>query len=172
MIVLCLGLLVLQPTLGSRAFAAASDNSLAAVALYIDTSGHYVPGTDLMNKALNEVIRLKVNLLMLGSEVQSGSEVLRDLTDYNIHSVTEATPDSLAAYSAQRHVNYVVLFAVHPLDAAVDLKVYSASSGAFMIDKSISRSDTDGALSTVEALSSMVGTAVTEVLTLLKNPVQ
>jgi len=31
--------------------AAADSNALAAVALFIDTSGHYVPGMDLLNKA-------------------------------------------------------------------------------------------------------------------------
>lgn len=147
----------------------AGDNDLAAIALYIDTSGHYVPGIDLMNKALNDVIRFKINLLMLGSEVQSGDGVLRDLRDCNIHSAADATPDSLAAYGAQRHVNYIVLMAVRPLDVALDLKAYSTASNAYVVDKTITRPDGDGALSTLDALSNMVGSAVSDVLQLLKG---
>ena len=111
----------------SPAAAAADGNAMAAVALFIDTSGHYIPGVDILNKALNEVIRFKVNLLLLGSEVQSGNEVLRDLNRYNINSAADATVEGLAKYGTDRHVNYIVLVSVRPLDVALDIKAYYTS---------------------------------------------
>ena len=87
----------------STGFAASLDsNATAAIALYIDTSGYYVPGMDLFNKALNEVIRFKVNALLLGSEVQSGNEVLRDLSRYQINTASDATPQAFTAYGDDR----------------------------------------------------------------------
>ncbi|QJW47274.1 hypothetical protein HA075_16670 [bacterium BFN5] len=153
----------------SISFAAGSDNALTAIALYIDTSGHYIPGTDLLNKALNEVIRFKVNALFLGSEVQSGNEVLRDLGRCNVTSAANATPEGLSAYAANRHVNYIVLFSVRPLDLALDLKAYSASSNEYILDKSVTRPDGTETWSTIDTLSSMVGTEVTQVLQMLRG---
>lgn len=149
----------------------ASDNDLAAVALYIDTSGHYLPGSDMLNKALNDVIRFKLNLLMLGSEVQSGDGVLRDLSDYNIHSAGDASLEALAAYGAQRHVNYIVLFSVRPWDMALDLKAYSTATNDYIMDKTLIRPDGDSALSTVDSLSNMLGFGLTEVFQMVKSPV-
>jgi hypothetical protein len=144
--------------------AAAEDNALAAIALYIDTSGHYVPGCDLLNKALNEVIRFKVNALFLGSEVQSGNEVLRDLGRLNVASAAEATPEALSAYSESRHVNYVILLSVRPLDVALDIKAYSAASNSYVVDKTVTRPDGTEALSTLDALSGMLGDELAQVL--------
>jgi hypothetical protein len=147
----------------------AADNDLAAVALYIDTTGHYIPGMDMLNKALNDVIRFKLNLLMLGSEVQSGDGVLRDLSDCNIHSAGDATLDSLGVYGAKRHVNYVVLFSVRPWDVALDFKAYSTAANDYIMNKTVTRPDGDSALSTLDSLSNMIGSALTDVFQLLKG---
>ena len=146
-------------------------NATAAVALYIDTSGHYIPGMDLLNKALNEVIRFKINALMLGSEVQSGNEVLRDLSRCNVSSAGDATAETLTAYGNLRHVNNIILFSVRPLDVALDLKLYSTVDNTFIVDKSITRPDGSETLSTVEALSNMVGSEVDQALQLVKKTV-
>lgn len=144
-------------------------NALAAVALYIDTSGHYVPGVDMLNKALNEVIRFKINALFLGSEVQSGNEVLRDLSRQNVTRAADATPEALSAYSQTRHVNNIILLSVRPLDIAFDIKVYSAATNDYLVDKSVTRPDSMEALSTLDALSTMVGTEVAEILQSIKG---
>lgn len=144
--------------------AAADGNATAAVALFIDTSGHYIPGVDILNKALNEVIRFKVNVLLLGSEVQSGNEVLRDLNRCNISSAADATTEGLAKYGKDRHVNYVVLVSVRPLDVALDLKAYSTSDNAWVVDKSVTRPDGTEAMSVMETLSGMVGSEVSQIL--------
>lgn len=148
----------------------AADNDLAAVALYIDTTGHYIPGMDMLNKALNDVIRFKLNLLMLGSEVQSGDGVLRDLSDCNIHSAGDANLESLGTYGAKRHVNYIVLFSVRPWDVALDLKAYSTATNDYIVNKTVTRPDGDSALSTIDSLSNMIGSTLTEVFQLLKSP--
>jgi len=144
--------------------AAADGNAMAAVALFIDTSGHYVPGVDILNKALNEVIRFKINVLLLGSEVQSGNEVLRDLNRCNISSAADATSEGLAKYGKERHVNYIVLVSVRPLDVALDLKAYSTSDDAYVVDKSVTRPDGAEAMSVLDTLSGMVGNEVSQVL--------
>jgi len=144
--------------------AAADGNAMAAVALFIDTSGHYIPGVDILNKALNEVIRFKINLLLLGSEVQSGNEVLRDLNRCNINSAADATTEGLAKYGTDRHVNYIVLVSVRPLDVALDLKAYSTADNAYIVDKSVTRPDGTEALSVMDTLSGMVGSEVSQVL--------
>lgn len=141
-----------------------NDNALAAVALYIDTADHYVPGVDMINKALNEVIRFKINALFLGSEVQSGNEVLRDLNRLNVTRAADATPEALSAYAQNRHVSNIILLSVRPLDVALDIKAYSAASNSYIVDKSVTRPDTTEALSTIDALSSMVGTEVADIL--------
>lgn len=151
----------------SVCWAAADDNALAAFALYIDTSGHYVPGMDLLNKALNEVVRFKVNLLMLGSEVQTGNEVLRDLNRCNVTSAADATPEALAQYAADRHVNNIILFSVRPLDVAIDLKAYSTAENNFIIDKSVTRPSGTETMSTLDSLSTMVGDEITQVLQII-----
>jgi len=144
--------------------ASADDNSLAAVALYIDTSGRYVPGAELLNKALNEVIRFKVNALFMGSEVQSGNEVLRDLNRCSVNGAAGATPENLSAYAASRHVNYIVLISVRPIDVAIDIKTYSTADNAFLIDKSVTRPDGREAQSTLDSLTEMVGNEITAIL--------
>lgn len=149
--------------------APATDNALAAVALYVDTSGHYVPGVDMLNKALNEVIRFKINALFMGSEVQSGNEVLRDLSRLNVTSAADATPEALSAYAQNRHVNNIILVSVRPLDVALDLKAYSTASNSYIVDKSVTRPDTMEALSTMDALSNMVGTEVAEILQTIRG---
>lgn len=159
---LCLNFAVCQA-------AAPEDNALAAVALYIDTSGHYVPGMELLNKALNEVIRYKVNALFMGSEVQSGNEVIRDLGRANVVNAAGATPDNLAGYAANRHVNYIILLSVRPLDVAIDLRTYSTAANSFIIDKSITRPDGLEAKATIDALSEMVGGEITAVLQTLRG---
>ncbi len=161
-LIICL--LVLFALGTSYCAAASSDNALAAIALYIDTSGHYVPGCDILNKALNEVIRFKVNALFLGSEVQSGNEVLRDLGRLNVTSAADATPEALSSYSASRHVNYVILLSVRPLDVAIDLKAYSAASNSYVLDKTVTRPDGTEAMSTLDTLSGMLGDEVAQVL--------
>ena len=144
--------------------AAADGNAMAAVALFVDTSGHYIPGVDILNKALNEVIRFKINLLLLGSEVQSGNEVLRDLNRCNISSAADATTEGLAKYGTDRHVNYIILVSVRPLDVALDLKDYSTSDNAYVVDKSVTRPDGTEAVSVMDTLSGMVGNEVSQVL--------
>lgn len=144
--------------------AAADGNAMAAVALFIDTSGHYIPGVDILNKALNEVIRFKINALLLGSEVQSGNEVLRDLSRCNISSTTDVTSEELDKYGKNRHVNYIVLVSVRPLDVALDLKAYSTFDNAYIVDKSVTRPDGVEALSVLDTLSGMVGNEVSQVL--------
>jgi len=156
-------LIVINSTISPVA-AAADGNELAAVALFIDTSGHYVPGVDLLNKALNEVIRFKINFLLLGSEVQSGNEVLRDLKNCNINNAADATLEGLAQYGQDRHVNYIVLVSVRPLDVALDLKAYSAADNAYILDKSVTRPDGTETASVLDTLSSMVGDEVSQVL--------
>jgi hypothetical protein len=143
--------------------ATSDDNAMIAVALYIDTSGHYIPGTDFLNKALNEVIRFKINALFLGSEVQSGNAVLRDLTRCGITNTTSATPELLSTYSNTAHVNYVMLFTVHPLDFSLDLKAFSAATNTCIVDKSITRPDGTEALSAFDTFSVMIGNQLTEI---------
>ncbi|WP_378956621.1 hypothetical protein [Pelosinus sp. sgz500959] len=138
-------------------FASPSDeNAMIAVALYVDTSGHYVPGIDLLNKALNEIIRFKINALFLGSEVQSGNAVIRDLNRCGITNTTSATVEQLSAYSSAAHVNYVMLFTIHPLDISLDLRAFSSSSNTYLVDKSITRPDGTEALSLVDTYSTMI----------------
>lgn len=168
---ICTLLLLILMLLLSPACMAADGNATAAVALYIDTSGHYIPGMDMLNKALNEVIRFKINALFLGSEVQSGNEVLRDLSRTGVNTAADATPEALSAYSNARHVNYIVLFSVRPLDLAMDLKAYSAESSSYVIDKTITRPDGTEALSTLDTLSAMLGNGIDEVLTTLQGTV-
>ncbi|MEG6586420.1 hypothetical protein [Dendrosporobacter sp. 1207_IL3150] len=167
-IIICLVLILSLSTVSC--LAASNDNALAAIALYVDTSGYYIPGTDMLNKALNEVIRFKINALLLGSEVQSGNEVLRDLSRCNVSSSASASPESLASYAANRHVNFIILFSVRPLDVAIDLKAYSAASNSYLIDKTVTRPEGTEAWSTLEALSSMIGGEVTQVLQALNKP--
>lgn len=143
--------------------ASSDDNAMIAVALYIDTSGHYVPGTDFLNKALNEVIRFKINALFLGSEVQSGNAVLRDLTRCGITNTTSATPDLLSTYASNAHVNYVMLFTIHPLDFSLDLKAFSSATNSYLVDKSITRPDGTEALSAVDTFSAMINDQLTEI---------
>jgi len=167
----CVGLLLMLLLLASPACLAASpeSNSLAAVALYIDTSGHYIPGIDMLNKALNEVIRFKINALFLGSEVQSGNEVLRDLDRCGIATAADASPESLSAYGDARHVNYILLLSVHPLDISMDLKAYSTVDHSYIIDKTLTRPDGTEALSTLDALSNLVGGGLTDVLQTIRT---
>jgi len=148
---------------------AADGNAMAAVALFIDTSGHYIPGVDILNKALNEVIRFKINVLLLGSEVQSGNEVLRDLNRCNISSAADATTERLDQYGKDRHVNYIVLVSVRPLDVALDLKAYSTSDNAYIVDKSVTRPDGAEAMSVMDTLSGMVGNEVSLVLQTIRG---
>jgi len=143
--------------------AQADDNAMIAVALYIDTSGHYVPGTDFLNKALNEVIRFKINALFLGSEVQSGNAVLRDLNRYGITNTTSATPDLLSTYANAAHVNYVMLFTIYPLDLSLDLKAFSSATNTYIVDKSITRPDGTEALSAFDTFSTMIGDQLTQI---------
>ncbi|GMB00951.1 hypothetical protein [Pelosinus sp. IPA-1] len=143
--------------------ASSDDNAMIAVALYIDTSGHYIPGTDFLNKALNEVIRFKINALFLGSEVQSGNAVLRDLTRCGITNTASATPDLLSTYASNAHVNYVMLFTIHPLDFSLDLKAFSSATNSYLVDKSITRPDGTEALSAVDTFSAMISDQLTEI---------
>lgn len=139
------------------------ENAMIAVALYIDTSGHYVPGTEFLTKAINEVIRFKVNALFLGSEVQSGNAVLRDLNRSGITNTASATVDSLTAYTNAAHVNYVMLFTLHPIDCFLDLKAFSASTDTYIVDKSTTRPDGTEALSVVDTFSTMIGDQLTQI---------
>jgi hypothetical protein len=168
LIVLCLLALIIASPATCLA-ASSDDNALAAVALYIDTSGRYVPGAELLNKALNEVIRFKVNALFMGSEVQSGNEVIRDLNRCNVTGPAGATPDNLAAYAANRHVNYIILLSVRPIDVAIDIKTYSTADNAFLIDRSVTRPDGREAQSTLDALTEMVGNEITAILQALRG---
>jgi hypothetical protein len=143
--------------------APADDNAMIAVALYIDTSGHYFPGTDFLNKALNEVIRFKINALFLGSEVQSGNAVLRDLNRCGITNTASATPDLLSTYANNAHVNYVMLFTIHPLDFSLDLKAFSSATNTYIVDKSITRPDGTEALSEFDTFSAMIGDQLTQI---------
>jgi hypothetical protein len=147
---------------------AAEDNAMLAVALYIDTSGHYVPGLDLLNKGLNEVIRYKANLLFVGSELLSGSRVLSDLKNVGIIDTASATPEALSEYASSAHVNYTLLFTVRPLDVSLDIKAFSSSKNSLLIDKTITKPESMSSLSTLNALSTMIE----DELTNLYNMVQ
>ncbi len=147
----------------SICLAASDDNAMIAVALYVDTSGHYIPGTDFLNKALNEVIRFKINAFFLGSEVQSGNSVLRDLTRCGITNTTSATPELLSTYASTAHVNYVMLFTIHPLDFSLDLKAFSAATNTCIVDKSLARPDGTEALSAFDTFSVMISDQLTEI---------
>ncbi|WP_094606590.1 hypothetical protein SPSIL_033350 [Sporomusa silvacetica DSM 10669] len=162
LMIFLLALVIISSTTSPAA--AADSNATAAVALFIDTSGHYIPGVDILNKALNEVIRFKINVLLLGSEVQSGNEVLRDLNRCNVNSAADATLEELAKYGTDRHVNYIVLVSVRPLDVALDLKAYSTADNAYIVDKSVTRPDGTETASVVDTLSDMVGNEVAQVL--------
>lgn len=145
------------------------ENAMIAVALYLDTSGHYIPGIDLLNKALNEVIRFKINALFLGSEVQSGNAVIRDLTRFGITNTSSATVEQLAAYTNNVHVNYVMLFTIHPLDFSLDLKAFSASTNACIVDKSITRPDGIESLSLVDTYSTMIGDQLAQLFKIIQT---
>lgn len=147
----------------STCLAASDDNAMIAVALYVDTSGHYIPGADFLNKALNEVIRFKINALFLGSEVQSGNAVLRDLTRCGITNTISATPELLSTYASTAHVNYVMLFTIHPLDFSLDFKAFSAATNTCIVDKSLTRPDGTEALSAFDTFSVMIGDQLTEI---------
>ena len=145
------------------------DNAMFAVALYIDTSGHYVPGVDILNKALNEIIRFKINALFLGSEVHSGNEVLRDLNRVGITSTASATPSSLAAYAQATHVNYVMLFTIRPIDVSFDLKAFSTATGTYIADKTVSRPDGTDALSTLDTFSAMISSEISQLFQIIHS---
>ncbi|MDF2635538.1 MAG: hypothetical protein K0R78_2412 [Pelosinus sp.] len=147
----------------SVCLAASDDNAMIAVALYVDTSEHYIPGTDFLTKALNEVIRFKINALFLGSEIQSGNAVLRDLARGGITNTTSATPELLSTYVSTAHVNYVMLFTIHPLDLSLDLKAFSGATNTCIVDKSITRPDGTEALSTFDTFSLMISEQLTEI---------
>lgn len=161
-LILCL--IVLMPA--PRAFAA-DDNAMFAVALYIDTSGHYVPGLDILNKGLNEVIRYKVNLLFLGSEILSGSQVLGELKRSGITDTASATPEALMDYAQKAHVNYTLLFTVRPLDISFDIKAFSTDKNSLLVDKTVTRPDGASTLSTLSTLSSMVEDEITNLYNML-----
>lgn len=141
--------------------AAADDNAMIAVALYVDTSGHYVPGMDFLNKGLNEAIRYKVNMLFSGSEILSGSKVLSDLKGSGITDTASATPEALSAYAKQANVNYTLLFTVHPLDVSLDIKAFSTNKNSMLVDKTITKPDDMSSLSTLSALTTMLGDEIT-----------
>lgn len=105
----------------------------------------------------------------MGSEVQCGNEVLRELNRCNISNAAEATPEGLTAYGRNRHVNYIVLVSVRPLDVALDLKAYSTADNTYIVDKSVTRPDGTQAFSTVDTLSDMVGNEVTQVLQVIRG---
>ena len=142
--------------------APADENAMISVALYVDTSGHYVPGIDFLNKALNEVIRFKINALFLGSEVQSGNAVIRDLTRYGITNTSSATIDLLSTYATNAHVNYVMLFTIHPLDISLDLKAFSTATQGYVIDQTVTRPDGSEALSLLDTFSTMISDQLTQ----------
>ena len=147
--------------------ASADENAMISVALYIDTSGHYIPGIDFLNKALNEIIRFKINALFLGSEVQSGNAVLRDLSRVGITNTASATVDLLSTYSSTAHVNYVMLFTIHPLDFSLDLKAFQASTGTYVVDKSVTRPDGTEALSLIDTFETMIGDQLAQISTII-----
>ncbi len=147
----------------------ADDNAMFAVALYIDTSGHYVPGIDILNKALNEIIRFKFNALFLGSEVHSGNEVLRDLNRVGINNTASATPSSLTAYAEATHVNYVILFTIRPADVSMDLKAFSKATGSFIADKTVARPDGSDTLSTLDTFSAMISDEISQLFQLIHS---
>lgn len=144
-------------------------NAMAAVALYVDTSGHYIPGADMLNKALNEVIRFKVNALFLGSEVVCGNEVLRDLCRYNINTSADINTEALADFSGARHVNYVIIISVYPFDVSMNLKAYSSATNSFLVDKAVTRPEGMESISNFEVLSNMVGNEITQVLEFIRG---
>ena len=144
-------------------------NAMAAIALYIDTGGSYVPGMDMLNKALNEIIRYKINALFLGSEVQSGNEVLRELSRCDVNNASEATAEKLLNYSNVRHVNNIIVIAARPLDIALDIKAYSLAANGFILEKTVTRPDGSVALSTIDALSAMIGDEVAQILQMIKG---
>lgn len=160
---LLLVLIILLLTMSTCLAGPYDENAMIAVALYIDTSGHYVPGIDFLNKALNEIIRFKINALFLGSEVQSGNAVLRDLSRVGITNTTSATIDLLSTYSSTVHVNYVMLFTIHPLDFSLDLKAFCASTNSYLVDKSVTRPDSTDTLSVVDTFGAMISDQLTQI---------
>lgn len=147
------------------------ENAMIAVALYIDTSGHYIPGTEFLTKALNEVIRFKINALFLGSEIQSGNAVIRDLTRCGITNTASATVDLLSTYTNSAHVNYVMLFTIHPIDFSLDLKAFSASTNAYIVDKSTTRPDGTEALSLLDTFSTMIDDQLTQLFNTINTTI-
>jgi hypothetical protein len=163
LIVLCLFSL-----LTSGALAASSENALMSVALYVDTGGHYVPGSELLTKGLNEVIRYKLNLLFLGSEVLSGNEVLRGLSRAGITGGQDATTEALTAYGSSAHVNNVVLLTVRPLSMELDVKAFNTSDNLFIVNKTVSPPDATS-LSALDTFPDMIGQQLAELSGLLKS---
>lgn len=148
--------------------AAASDNAFLAVALYVDTEGHYVPGSELLTKGLNEVVRYKLNMLFLGSEVLSGNTVLRDLSRSGIANGRDATAAALSSYGDTAHVSNVVLLTVRPLSMELDVKAFNSSDKQFLVDKTVSPSSV-ASLSTLDTFSDLIGQQLSELSGLLKS---
>ena len=163
LLLLCLAFL-----LPANAMAAANENALTSVALFVDTSGRYVPGSELLTRGLNEVVRYKLNIFFLGSEVLSGNEVLRGLSRSGISTGLEATADNLSAYSGAAHVNNVVLLTVCPLSMEMNVKAYNFASNTFLVDRTVSAPDTSS-LSTLDAFSDLIGQQLAELSGLLKS---
>lgn len=162
--ILCIALLVYV----SPCAAAGEANSFLSCALYIDTSGQYVPGADLLAKGLNEVIRYKLNALFLGSEIHSGNEVLRGLKRHGVTDASSATPEALQAYCSSSYVNHVLLFTANPLEFSLDVKLYSGGDGAYLLDHRLSRPNSTEVLSVYDTFSLLLSSQIDQVKHLIK----
>ena len=163
LILLCLTLLAPTVTIAS-----ASENAMTSVALYVDTSGHYVPGCELLTKGLNEVVRYKLNMFFLGSEVLSGNEVLRGLSRSGVSTGLDADAGNLSSYAAAAHVNNVVLLTVCPLSMEMNVKAYNSATDSFLVNRTVSAPDTSS-LSKLDAFSDLIGQQLAEISAILKS---
>ena len=130
---LFLALLVLTPA--AQAAELPGDSAFVATALYIDAGDRDIPGLDLLNKGLNQVLRMQMSSLLLGSEVYVGTDVLRDLNRHGITNAASAQSANLTSYCVDRQVKNVILFTVNPLDMVVDCKAFTAKDEQFVVDK-------------------------------------
>ncbi len=160
---LCLTLLA--PT---SALAGAGENALTSVALYVDTTGHYLPGSELLTKGLNEVLRYKLNMFFLGSEVLSGNEVLRGLSRSGISSGVDADAANLSSYAAAAHVNNVILLTVCPLDMEMNVKAYNLATDSFLVNRTVAAPDASS-LSKLDVFSDLIGQQLAEISAILKS---
>lgn len=164
---LLLGLLLLTPP--CRAAQVPADSAFVAAALYLDAGDRYVPGLDLLNRGLNQLLRAQLGSLLLGSEVYVGSDVLRDLQRHGVTDAPSAQPAALTSYCLDRRVKNVLLFTVNPLDLAVDCKAFAAKDEQFVLNKQLTAPEEGDLASSYERLSALFSRELPEIVANLKS---